>query len=101
MEQFTPLLTLDGTGKPHSLKITLPANTVTLLKRYCRYAGGNTDSAITQALHYVFNQDSGFAAWQKDPENLKEPEPRTRRKRNAATTSPASGDQAPVSAKAK
>lgn len=55
-----PLLTLKTHTKPHTIKINLDANTLERLKNYCVYAHGDIDSAVREALIYVFDRDKDF-----------------------------------------
>jgi hypothetical protein len=57
-----PLLTLKTRSKPHTIKINLDSNTLDRLKNYCLYAQGDIDSAVREALIYVFDRDKDFRA---------------------------------------
>ena len=60
-----PLLTLKTHSKPHTIKINLDSNTLERLKNYCVYAHGDLDSAVREALIYVFDRDKDFKAMEQ------------------------------------
>src|SRR5207247_6249967 len=60
-----PLLTLKTHSKPYTIKINLDSNTLERLKNYCVYAHGDLDSAVREALIYVFDRDKDFKAMEQ------------------------------------
>ncbi len=60
-----PLLTLKTHTKPHTVKINLDANTLERLKNYCVFAHGDIDSAVREALIYVFDRDKDFRTFEQ------------------------------------
>ncbi|HEV2987335.1 MAG TPA: hypothetical protein VG759_02755 [Candidatus Angelobacter sp.] len=60
-----PLLTLKTPVKPNTVKINLDPNTLERLKNYCAYAHGDLDSAVREALIYVFDRDKGFKTFEQ------------------------------------
>lgn len=60
-----PLLTLKTPVKPNTIKINLDPNTLERLKNYCAYAHGDIDSAVREALIYVFDRDKDFRAFEQ------------------------------------
>ncbi len=60
-----PLLTLKTHTKPHTVRINLDANTLERLKNYCSYAHGDIDSAVREALIYVFDRDKDFRTFEQ------------------------------------
>jgi len=60
-----PLLTLKTHTKPHTVRINLDSNTLDRLKNYCTYAHGDIDSAVREALIYVFDRDKDFRTFEQ------------------------------------
>jgi hypothetical protein len=67
-----PLLTLKTPVKPNTIKINLDPNTLERLKNYCTYAHGDLDSAVREALIYVFDRDKDFKTFEQQ---LRQPPP--------------------------
>jgi len=60
-----PLLTLKTPVKPNTIKINLDPNTLERLKNYCAFAHGDIDSAVREALIYVFDRDKDFKTFEQ------------------------------------
>ena len=61
-----PLLTLKTPVKPNTVKINLDPNTLERLKNYCAFAHGDIDSAVREALIYVFDRDKDFRTFEQE-----------------------------------
>ena len=61
-----PLLTLKTPVKPNTVRINLDPNTLERLKNYCAFAHGDIDSAVREALIYVFDRDKDFRTFEQE-----------------------------------
>src|SRR5262249_45634803 len=80
------LLAVDAAGKPHVYKIEVDAATDAELRLYARFANNSTPEKVAKAglkhmVEKLFPTDEEFQKWKQNPDNLKAPEPRRRRRK--------------------